>query len=363
MVPRVKVGDGALHEVQLCDARELAEAMIALGRTLAGDVVCELTDMDQPLDTRWGTRSRFRGGCDAPWRRPCRSHPARARVVRAPCRLSDLSASTGTEGRLLCRRAAIARRLAVAAYRSGGCGAGADPDAHLRRAPFIGEAFCRRRRVPPGRRRARRSGSQPPSRRRRRTTMSPSTTQWASSAERSAATLSRRASHSPRSMRATSVRSAGRRSRRRPRTSSGRRAAAGGDRPRDDRCLSSPRSRPNAGSRRGGEGKRIATARIDDARLTRPDDPTSSPRASRAISIATVSAAAVHRRAPGQRPIAPRSPAHDRWVPIPHRGRTKRAVFELDDGTRVAYRDTRRFGTCSSRGRGRRAHPRGEERP
>ena len=38
-------------------------------------------------------------------------------------------------------------------------------------------------------------------------------------------------------------------------------------------CLSSPRSRPSAGGSRARiEGRRIA-ARIDDARLTRPDEP------------------------------------------------------------------------------------------
>ena len=44
----VKVGDGAFMKT-LDDARELAEAMVELGRRAGREVVCELTDMDQPL--------------------------------------------------------------------------------------------------------------------------------------------------------------------------------------------------------------------------------------------------------------------------------------------------------------------------
>jgi pyrimidine-nucleoside phosphorylase len=44
----VKVGDGAFMKT-LDDARELAEAMVELGRMAGREVVCELTDMDQPL--------------------------------------------------------------------------------------------------------------------------------------------------------------------------------------------------------------------------------------------------------------------------------------------------------------------------
>ena len=44
----VKVGDGAFMKT-LDTARELAEAMVELGREAGRDVVCELTDMDQPL--------------------------------------------------------------------------------------------------------------------------------------------------------------------------------------------------------------------------------------------------------------------------------------------------------------------------
>jgi pyrimidine-nucleoside phosphorylase len=44
----VKVGDGAFMKT-LADAQVLAEAMLALGRSAERDVVCMLTDMDQPL--------------------------------------------------------------------------------------------------------------------------------------------------------------------------------------------------------------------------------------------------------------------------------------------------------------------------
>ncbi len=44
----VKVGDGAFMKT-LDDARELAEAMVELGKRAGREVVCELTDMDQPL--------------------------------------------------------------------------------------------------------------------------------------------------------------------------------------------------------------------------------------------------------------------------------------------------------------------------
>jgi pyrimidine-nucleoside phosphorylase len=44
----VKVGDGAFMKT-LDEARELAAAMVELGRLAGREVVCELTDMDQPL--------------------------------------------------------------------------------------------------------------------------------------------------------------------------------------------------------------------------------------------------------------------------------------------------------------------------
>jgi pyrimidine-nucleoside phosphorylase len=49
----VKVGDGAFMKT-LDDARRLAETMLALGRDAGRDVVCLLTDMDQPLGAAVG---------------------------------------------------------------------------------------------------------------------------------------------------------------------------------------------------------------------------------------------------------------------------------------------------------------------
>jgi hypothetical protein len=52
----------------------------------------------------------------------------------------------------------------------------------------------------------------------------------------------------------------------------------------------------------------------------------------------------VHRRAPGERAGAARPPADDRRLSV-RAGHTRACVLELDDGTRIAYRDLRRFGT------------------
>ncbi|HLY94336.1 MAG TPA: bifunctional DNA-formamidopyrimidine glycosylase/DNA-(apurinic or apyrimidinic site) lyase [Gaiellaceae bacterium] len=93
------------------------------------------------------------------------------------------------------------------------------------------------------------------------------------------------------------------------------------------------------------EGRRIASARIDDARLTRPDDPQLV-----ASRIEGDTVAAVERRgkyifvrfASGHVLLVHlRMTGSFRYEPATH----ERAVFELDDGTRIAYRDTRRFGT------------------
>ena len=55
----VKVGDGAQMKT-LDDARILAEQMVDLGRRAGGDVVCLLTDMDQPLGHAVGNALEIR---------------------------------------------------------------------------------------------------------------------------------------------------------------------------------------------------------------------------------------------------------------------------------------------------------------
>jgi pyrimidine-nucleoside phosphorylase len=55
----VKVGDGAFMK-NLQDARELAGAMLELGRRADRQVVCELTDMDQPLGHAVGNALEIR---------------------------------------------------------------------------------------------------------------------------------------------------------------------------------------------------------------------------------------------------------------------------------------------------------------
>jgi thymidine phosphorylase len=55
----VKVGDGAFMK-SLDDARKLAEAMLELGRGAGREVVCLLTDMDQPLGWAIGNAVEIR---------------------------------------------------------------------------------------------------------------------------------------------------------------------------------------------------------------------------------------------------------------------------------------------------------------
>ena len=83
----VKVGDGAFMKT-LEDAHVLAESMLELGRRAEREVVCLLTDMDQPL----GRRSRERAGDPRGARHrarrgPAGLHRARARRVRAHARV------------------------------------------------------------------------------------------------------------------------------------------------------------------------------------------------------------------------------------------------------------------------------------
>jgi formamidopyrimidine-DNA glycosylase len=93
------------------------------------------------------------------------------------------------------------------------------------------------------------------------------------------------------------------------------------------------------------EGRRIGSALIADERLTRPEDP-----AGVAARLAGERVVAVERRGKyllmrlegGEVLVAHlRMTGSFRYEPASH----ERAVLELDDGTRIAYRDLRRFGT------------------
>jgi pyrimidine-nucleoside phosphorylase len=134
----VKVGDGAFMR-SLEDAQTLAEAMLDLGRRAEREVVCLLTDMDQPLGRAVGNALEIREAIatlrgDGP---PDFVELVLAAVSRL-LTLSDLGIDEG-EGR---RRAAqaIADGSAVAAYERWIRAQGGNPDqAALPTAPVVRE--------------------------------------------------------------------------------------------------------------------------------------------------------------------------------------------------------------------------------
>src|SRR5260370_15410004 len=92
-------------------------------------------------------------------------------------------------------------------------------------------------------------------------------------------------------------------------------------------------------------GKRIAAATIDDGRLTRPDDPqvvAAMLTGDRVVAVDRRGKYIVVRLASGHSLLVHlRMTGGFRYAPATH----ERAVLELEDGHRVAYRDPRRFGT------------------
>jgi pyrimidine-nucleoside phosphorylase len=138
-----KVGDGAFMK-SLTDARELAEAMLDLGRRAGLEVVCLLTDMDQPLGRAVGNAleireavATLRGEGPADFLELVLSACSRLLAV------SDLGVDE-PEGR---RRAeeAIADGSAAAAYERWICAQGGDPDeAALPAAPVVRELAAER---------------------------------------------------------------------------------------------------------------------------------------------------------------------------------------------------------------------------
>jgi pyrimidine-nucleoside phosphorylase len=139
----VKVGDGAFMKT-LEDARVLAQAMIALGVHAGREVVCEITDMDQPLGLAVGNALEVREVL-ATLRGQGPPDVAEL-VLRAAAQLLSLSdlGIDFAEGR---RRAegAIADGSALAAYERWIRAQGGDPDESvLPKAPFIREVFAPR---------------------------------------------------------------------------------------------------------------------------------------------------------------------------------------------------------------------------
>ena len=139
----VKVGDGAFMKT-LADAEVLAEAMIALGKHAGRDVVCELTDMEQPLGHAVGNALEVRESLatlrgEGPPDLTELVHGAAAHLLA----LSDLGVGA-EEGRRLAE-SAVADGSAVEAYERWIRAQGGDPDeSALPKAPFIAEAFAPR---------------------------------------------------------------------------------------------------------------------------------------------------------------------------------------------------------------------------
>ena len=140
----VKVGDGAHGKRTLDEARTLAEQMVDLGRRAGAEVVCLLTDMDQPLGAAVGNALELREAVDTIEG----NGPADfTELVMDACArllaLSDLGVDLA-EGR---RRAeaATADGSARAAYERWILAQGGDPDlSMLPTAPLVREVLAPR---------------------------------------------------------------------------------------------------------------------------------------------------------------------------------------------------------------------------
>ncbi len=139
----VKVGDGAFMKT-LDDARVLAVAMLGLGRHAGKDVVCLLTDMDQPLGRAVGNALEIREAVET----ICGEGPPdfTELVLDACARLlafSDLGIDTA-EGRRLAETA-VADGSALAAYERWVRAQGGDPSLDaLEPAPVVVTVPARR---------------------------------------------------------------------------------------------------------------------------------------------------------------------------------------------------------------------------
>jgi pyrimidine-nucleoside phosphorylase len=138
----VKVGDGAFMKT-LPDAQVLAETMLALGQRAGRDVVCVLTDMEQPLGLAVGNALEVR---EAAATVRGEGPPDLTELVLDSCAhllaLSDLGVDRD-EGRRRAERA-VADGSANAAYDRWVRAQGGDPDeAALPKAPHVREVFAR----------------------------------------------------------------------------------------------------------------------------------------------------------------------------------------------------------------------------
>jgi pyrimidine-nucleoside phosphorylase len=130
----VKVGDGAFMK-DVDSARELAEAMRELGMRAGREVVCELTDMDQPLGQAVGNALEIREAvATLQGEGPADLHELVLGAAAHLLALSDLDVDT-VEG-IRRAEAAIADGSALAVYERWVRAQGGDPDVDaLPRAP------------------------------------------------------------------------------------------------------------------------------------------------------------------------------------------------------------------------------------
>ena len=139
----VKVGDGAFMKT-LADAQVLAKAMLELGRHAGRDVVCELTDMSQPLGRAVGNALEVREAVAT--LRGEGPHDLTQLVLESCAHLLALSdlGIDHAEGRRRAERA-IADGSAVEAYERWVEAQGGNPDeSALSKAPLIREVFASR---------------------------------------------------------------------------------------------------------------------------------------------------------------------------------------------------------------------------
>jgi pyrimidine-nucleoside phosphorylase len=122
----VKVGDGAFMKT-LDAARELAQAMVDLGREAGREVVCELTDMDQPLGHAVGNALEIREAVETlSGTGPADLHELVLSAAAHLLALSDLAVDV-EEGRARAEEA-IAGGAARSAYDRWIRAQGGDPD-------------------------------------------------------------------------------------------------------------------------------------------------------------------------------------------------------------------------------------------